>query len=115
MAATGTEPVRKLDAVVVGAGFGGIYMLHKLRNELGLDAVGHRQGRRRRRHLVLEQVPGRAVRLRGLRLPVLVRPGPLRRDPVEHEVRAAARDPRVPQRRRRPLRPPRAHLSWTPR
>jgi cyclohexanone monooxygenase len=25
-----------LDAVVIGAGFGGIYMLHKLRNELGL-------------------------------------------------------------------------------
>jgi len=29
----------QLDAIVVGAGFGGIYMLHKLRNELGLDAV----------------------------------------------------------------------------
>lgn len=27
-----------LDAIVVGAGFGGIYMLHKLRNELGLNA-----------------------------------------------------------------------------
>jgi cyclohexanone monooxygenase len=26
-----------LDAVVIGAGFGGIYMLHKLRNELGLN------------------------------------------------------------------------------
>ena len=32
--------VRRLDALVVGAGFGGIYMLHKLRNELGLNAVG---------------------------------------------------------------------------
>jgi cyclohexanone monooxygenase len=31
--------ILELDAVVVGAGFGGIYMLHKLRNELGLDAV----------------------------------------------------------------------------
>jgi len=39
MAATGTETTRQLDALVVGAGFGGIYMLHKLRNELGLDAV----------------------------------------------------------------------------
>jgi cyclohexanone monooxygenase len=39
MAATGTETIRRLDALVVGAGFGGIYMLHKLRNELGLDAV----------------------------------------------------------------------------
>ncbi|MHA4854373.1 flavin-containing monooxygenase [Rhodococcus sp. MSC1_016] len=26
------------DAIVIGAGFGGIYMLHKLRNELGLSA-----------------------------------------------------------------------------
>jgi cation diffusion facilitator CzcD-associated flavoprotein CzcO len=30
----------ELDALVVGLGFGGIYMLHHLRNELGLDAVG---------------------------------------------------------------------------
>jgi cyclohexanone monooxygenase len=29
---------RDLDALVVGAGFGGIYMLHKLRNDLGLRA-----------------------------------------------------------------------------
>ena len=35
-----TAPTTEFDAVVVGAGFGGIYMLHKLRNELGLDAVG---------------------------------------------------------------------------
>lgn len=33
------ETIHELDAVVVGAGFGGIYMLHKLRNELGLNAV----------------------------------------------------------------------------
>jgi cation diffusion facilitator CzcD-associated flavoprotein CzcO len=30
------EATYELDALVVGAGFGGIYMLHKLRNELGL-------------------------------------------------------------------------------
>ena len=28
-----------LDVLVVGTGFGGIYMLHKLHNDLGLDAV----------------------------------------------------------------------------
>jgi cyclohexanone monooxygenase len=33
------DQVLDLDALVVGAGFGGIYMLHKLRNELGLNAV----------------------------------------------------------------------------
>ncbi len=32
------EATYELDALVVGAGFGGIYMLHKLRNELGLRA-----------------------------------------------------------------------------
>jgi len=37
---TTTAPqIVELDALVVGAGFGGIYMLHHLRNELGLDAV----------------------------------------------------------------------------
>ncbi len=29
----------KLDALVVGAGFGGVYSLHKLRNEFGMNAV----------------------------------------------------------------------------
>jgi cation diffusion facilitator CzcD-associated flavoprotein CzcO len=30
------KPATDLDAIVVGTGFGGIYMLHKLRNDLGL-------------------------------------------------------------------------------
>ncbi|MFD2399653.1 NAD(P)-binding protein [Prauserella oleivorans] len=37
---TSSGQVCKLDALVVGAGFGGIYMLHKLRNDMGLDAIG---------------------------------------------------------------------------
>ena len=32
--------VRELDALVVGLGYGGIYTLHHLHNELGLDVVG---------------------------------------------------------------------------
>lgn len=32
-----TDEVREFDAIVVGAGIGGIYALHKLRNELGLN------------------------------------------------------------------------------
>ncbi|RZL76825.1 MAG: NAD(P)/FAD-dependent oxidoreductase, partial [Rhodococcus sp. (in: high G+C Gram-positive bacteria)] len=39
MDATAHDQIHELDALVVGAGFGGIYMLYKLRNELGLDAV----------------------------------------------------------------------------
>ena len=34
--ATGGDSRTDYDAVVIGAGFGGIYILHKLRNELGL-------------------------------------------------------------------------------
>ncbi|MCR1785581.1 NAD(P)/FAD-dependent oxidoreductase [Nocardioides carbamazepini] len=32
------------DAIVIGAGFGGIYMLHKLRNELGLSVKAFEKG-----------------------------------------------------------------------
>ncbi|MFY0408730.1 flavin-containing monooxygenase [Solicola sp. PLA-1-18] len=39
MTQTASPQVRHLDALVVGAGFGGIYSLYKLRNELGLDAI----------------------------------------------------------------------------
>ena len=35
---TSTEPTTAIDAVIVGAGFSGLYMLHKLRNEMGLTA-----------------------------------------------------------------------------
>jgi cyclohexanone monooxygenase len=33
------DQIREIDALVVGCGFGGIYMLYKLRKELGLNAV----------------------------------------------------------------------------
>jgi cyclohexanone monooxygenase len=39
MTDTAPAAIRDLDVLVVGAGFGGIYMLHKLRNDLGLEAV----------------------------------------------------------------------------
>src|SRR6188472_3421566 len=32
------------DAIVIGSGFGGIYMLHKLRNELGLKVRAFEKG-----------------------------------------------------------------------
>jgi cation diffusion facilitator CzcD-associated flavoprotein CzcO len=37
------EPSKKLDAVVVGAGFGGMYMVHRLR-EMGLSVLGIEAG-----------------------------------------------------------------------
>ncbi|WP_281688842.1 flavin-containing monooxygenase [Pseudonocardia thermophila] len=39
-----TTTTPDVDAVVVGAGFGGIYMLHKLRNELGMTVQGFEKG-----------------------------------------------------------------------
>lgn len=39
-----TTRTADVDAIVIGAGFGGIYMLHKLRNELGLTVQGFEKG-----------------------------------------------------------------------
>jgi cation diffusion facilitator CzcD-associated flavoprotein CzcO len=39
-----TTPTPDVDAVVIGAGFGGIYMLHTLRNQLGLTARAFEKG-----------------------------------------------------------------------
>lgn len=39
-----TTPTPDVDAVVIGAGFGGIYMLHTLRNELGLTVTAFEKG-----------------------------------------------------------------------
>ena len=60
-----------VDVVVVGAGFAGMYMLHRLREPRPVGARV-RGGRRRRRHLVLEPLSGRALRRREPRVLVLV-------------------------------------------
>ena len=61
-------PSTDLDAVIVGAGFSGLYMLHRLRDDLGPVGSRLRDGRRRRRDVVLEPVPRRALRFRELHL-----------------------------------------------
>ena len=63
--------VPDVDAVVVGAGFAGLYALHRLRAH-GPLRPRVRAGRRRRRHLVLEPLPRRPLRHREHRLLVLV-------------------------------------------
>ena len=70
---TQTERDAAPDAVVVGAGFAGLYMLHKLRT-LGFRAGVHRGRRRRGRHLVLEPLPRRALRHHHRRLHLQLRP-----------------------------------------
>ena len=69
----GTE-AQRYDVVIVGAGFAGLYALHRLRG-LGLSARVLRGRRRRRRHLVLEPLSRRALRRREPRLLLLVRGG----------------------------------------
>ena len=39
MSETVSTDLRELDALVVGAGFSGLYMLHRLRNTLGMSAL----------------------------------------------------------------------------
>ena len=101
-------PMAALDAVIVGAGFAGMYMLHRLRGA-GLCGARARGRQRRRRHLVLEPLSGRALR-RGERAVLL----PVRRCAaagvgVDRALRRAARDPALRQPRGRPLRPAPRH------
>ena len=80
------------DAVVVGAGFAGLYMLHRLRG-LGLSARVFEAGERRRRHLVLEPLPGRALRRREHGLLVLVLRRAAAGVAVDRALRRPAGDP----------------------
>ena len=63
MPSAATKPTESYDVVVVGAGFAGMYMLHRLRGQ-GMTARVYEQGSRRRRHLVLEPLSRRALRRR---------------------------------------------------
>src|SRR5262249_54311943 len=40
-----TADLGEVDALIVGAGFAGLYAMHKLRNELGLRVVGFEAGK----------------------------------------------------------------------
>ena len=68
----------RLDALIVGAGFSGLYALHRLR-DLGIEVRLVERGGGVRRDLVLEPLPRRALRHRERRLPVLVLEGAARR------------------------------------
>ena len=82
----------QFDAVVVGAGFSGLYMLHRLR-QLGLSVRVFDVGRRRRRHVVLEPLSRRPLRHPDHRLHLQLRPGAGEGVDVVGEVRHAAGDP----------------------
>ena len=99
--------------MIVGAGLRGHVHAAPRPRASGLSARVFEAGERRRRHLVLEPLPGRALRRRehGVLVPVL-RGAPAGVG-VDRALRHAARDPRLREPRRRPLRPARATSSST--
>ena len=105
---SGTGTVTRLDALIIGAGVAGLYQLHQLR-EPGPEGPRLRQRLGRRRHLVLEPLPGRPLRLRVLHLPVPVLGGPLQGLELERALPGPARDRAVAELRRRQARPAPRH------
>ena len=91
-----TRSAPDFDAVVVGAGFAGLYMLHRLR-ELGLHGARCSSRRRRRRHLVLEPLSRRPLRRREHRLPYSFSQELLAGLGVDGALRDPARDPALPR------------------
>jgi hypothetical protein len=71
--AEANETGASFDVVVVGAGFSGLYLLHRLR-QAGFSALRGRHGRRRGRHLVLEPLSRCALRRGELGVQLLVQP-----------------------------------------
>ena len=72
MSHTPASAAQHLDALIIGAGFSGLYQLHCLRDKLGLSVQVVEAGGGGGGHLVLEPVSGRALRFGKLLLFVLV-------------------------------------------
>ena len=103
-----------VDAIVIGAGFAGLYAVHRL-SVGGPDGAGHRGRAERRRHLVLEPLSRCALRRRKRRLLILFRRRAAERLDVDGAVRGAARDPGVPRPCGRPVRSAASLPCSTPR
>ena len=96
MSAVTSEGDDVLDAVVVGAGFAGLYALHRLRAQ-GLTVRVLEAAPGGRRHVVLQPVSGGALRRRERRLLLLVLARTRAAVELVGEVRHPGRDPEVPQ------------------
>ena len=99
------DQIRDLDALVVGAGFGGIYMLHKLRNELGLDAVAIDKAGGVGGTWYWNKYPGALSDSEASSTSTRSTATSTQQTPWKTKFVTGARGPRLPQRRRRPLRP----------
>ena len=93
-----TRVTEDVDVAIIGAGMSGVIVGAKLRDAGPARDRAHRQGRRHRRHLVLEPVPGRDVRRRVVHLHADARGDGLRPDDA---LRVRRRDPAPPRRDRR--------------
>ena len=105
------------DVVIIGTGWAGMSDGGVPRQGGRHQLPDARQGRRLRRHLVLEPLPGLHVRRRGVHLPPAARGGRLHAD---QEVRPRPGDLRVRPEARAPLRhvpprpvPHRGHGRWS--
>ena len=98
--ATNGGTTHQVDVAVVGAGFAGLYLLHRLRKA---GFTGDRAGgsRRRRRHLVLEPLSRRTLRHSDHRLQLHLRSGAGDRVEMVGEIRHPAGNPALPRLRRR--------------
>ena len=105
---TNNSATQHVDIAVVGAGFAGLYLLHRLAPGR-LQRSRDRGGRRCRRHLVLEPLSRRALRHPDHRLQLHLRSRAGGGVAMVGEVRHPARDPALSRLRRRPLRPAARH------
>ena len=101
------------DVVIVGAGFGGMYMLHRAaRPRVVCDRLRCRG--RRRRHLVLEPLSGRPLRRGKHAVFLLVLRGAAAGMAMERGIRRPAGNSAIRQSRRRPTGPPPRHAVRNP-
>ena len=99
------------DAIVIGAGFGGIYMLHKLRNEQGLKVRSFEKGGGIGGTWYFNRYPGAKSDTEGFVYRYSFDKELSAGVGLDHALPGAVRDRAVPQPRRRPLRPAPRHRS----
>ena len=103
----GPQP-RVLDVVIVGAGFAGMYLLHRVRG-LGMSAVVFEAAGGVGGTWYWNRYPGARCDVESMQVLVLVLAGAAAGLAVERTVRLAAGDPALRQSRRRPARPSPRH------
>ena len=96
------------DAVVVGAGFAGLYALHRLR-EMGLSVRAFEQGDGVGGTWYWNRYPGVRCDIESVDYSILILGGARARMGMERAVPDRARDPAVSEPRRRPFRPSPRH------